>query len=382
MNRFSSIHPGHFFLMLLLAALLTGCHQLPTTAPLPEGLTLARIGSVDAGAPFALSPDHTQLALGRGGLELRHLSTGVTTAVATHIPSALAWSGDGRHLAASFYRDGQSILASYDARGASEGSVSLAGRVTDLCWLADGELLAGGVVLTNYRFGSNYKTLLHRWRPGGEAASILLKESTLQPATMKRWAEVLERGPALVLAPDSRSLLYLHPYNPPLFTPYSKLMLRDLESGGELEIGQVSLLSGGGAFSGDGELVAFGDGRELVSQVNPWSGESGSTIKAPGQQFVSSPDGSYWLLDGLLYRFGSPVAMFRPGVTGRFAPDGTGLLVAHEGELYLVRGLSPRPLPEVPPAVLERLRQLRSWRSQGLIESAEYRLVRERIMKP
>jgi Tol biopolymer transport system component len=220
---------------------------------------------------------------------------------------------------------------------------------------------------------------LYRWSPGrGLPVAIDLRDTTLQPSTFGKWKTALERGPMIDLAGQTAQILYLHPVDPPLFTPYYKLIIRDLETGKELEMANVSFSSEGGSFSADGESLLFGDGNGSVKLFNPWSEEALHTVATPGKSPVFSPDGTAWFADGTLFRNSSMVTPLAPGVA-RFTPDGSRLLISSSGSLYQVTGLKKAEGPLLAPSFADKIQKLRSMRVQGLVTPAEYKETLRRI---
>lgn len=360
--------------------IVAGCSTLPVSGQLPEGLVATKIARIDEGTRFAISPDGAAVAHSKSGLKLLHISTGQKLDLSAETPERLAWSPVGYNLAALYYRDGKSAIVTYDQHGLKVAEASIDGRITDLAWLSESELLAAELRVANYRFGSNYKTLLHRWKPGKSSpVATPLRDTTIQPANAVRWQNTLSRGPMPGLSPTDDFILYLHPLDPPVFSPYYKLILRELPSGREKEIANVSLNSDGGLFSLDGELILFGDGSGNTSLYDPWTEKTIFSCKTPGKNPAFSPDGSHWFADGTLYRGNAPLAILAPNGIARFSPDAKELLLSANGSLYRVTGLRPaKPLP--PPS--DKLRQLRAWRLEGLISAREYTESKERSNQP
>lgn len=371
-------------LVLLLAAALSlttaGCSTLPVAGQLPGGLLATKIAGIDEGSRFAISPDGAVVAHSKSGLKLLHISSGQKLDLSSETPERLAWSPVGYSLAALYHRAGKSAIVTYDQHGLKVAEALIDGRITDLAWVSESELLAAEMRVTNYRFGSNYKTLLHRWKPGKSSpAATPLRDTTIQPANAVRWQNSLSRGPLSDLSPADDFILYLHPLDPPVFSPYYKLVLRELPSGREKEIANVSLNSDGGVFSLDGELILFGDGSGNTSLYDPWEEKTLFSCKTPGKNPALSSDGIHWFADGTLYRGNTPVAILAPNGIAKFSPDGKELLVSGNGSLYRVTGLSSaKPLP--PPS--DKLRQLRAWRLEGLISAGEYAGSKERSSQP
>jgi WD40 repeat protein len=372
--------------ILLLAAalvstltLLSACRTLPIDGRLPDGLAAEKITSVKEGSPFAVSPDGNVVALVSSGLKLFHIGLKEQVDVSSDSPEKLAWSPFGNFLAALFRKDGKSTIITYDQHGIFVAEAKVDDALTDLGWLSENEIYAGGLGVKNYKFGSNYRSIFYRWNPG-RALPVAndLRDTTLQPPTFRKWKTALERGPMIDSAGQTAQILYLHPVDPPLFTPYYKLIIRDLETGKELDSAHFSFNSDGGSFSADGESLLFGDGDGSVKLFNPWSEETLHTVATPGKSPVFSPDGATWFADGTLFRNSSIVTPLAPGVA-RFTPDGSRLLISSSGSLYLVTGLKKAEGSLFAPSLVDKIQKLRSMRVQGLVTPAEYKETLKRI---
>jgi hypothetical protein len=379
-----SPRPFLVLLAVVFAMAAAGCSGLPIAGPLPAGLAAEKIARIDEGSTeFAISPDGKVAAFADSGLKLILSATGERVAVSPTSPRKLAWSPSGEILAAVYRNGEKSSIITYDRRGGRTAETGVEGVVTDLAWLSERELIAGALLVTRYKFGSNYKSIIHRWQPGSSApVNTTLRDSTLQPRTTARWQALLDRGPMLDLSASHDYILYLHPYDPPLLTPYYRLILRELATGREMEIANQGLTAGGGRFSADGETILYGDGMARTTVYDPWTEETLGSRRSSGQNLELSPAGSYWFADGVLFVGDAPVASLTPGAIARFSPDGRELFVAGGGILYRLSGLNPdgkdRPAATRP----EKLRQLRSWRLEGLISAIEYREAIERLKLP
>lgn len=371
------------FIITIAATLLhSGCSRLPITGQLPQNLEARRLAGIDPDSPMAISPDGKVAAVSSSGLKLLHLPSGQLLEVDGRLPGRVAWSPGGYGLAASFSAGGGSSIVTYDQHGIRVAEERVEGKITDLAWLSEGEILAASISITNYKFGSNYATRLHRWSPGmGGVATVGLRQTTLQPATIRQWLPLLQRGPMLDLSPDRRVILYLQPMDPPLFNPKYKLVLRDLASGREMEVDNLPWSSDGGRFSADGELLFHGDGGGKTTLRDPWSGEIVATLPGSGRNLELSPVGDYRFSDGTLYRNDSLVAPLAEGGRAIFSPNGRELLVSAGADLYLVTGLRPEGSRLLTPPQREKLLQPRSWRLEGLISPNEYRETLERIKR-
>jgi hypothetical protein len=373
-------------LLLLVATTLLlqpGCSRLPVTGPLPSNLTATKIADLDEASPMAIAPDGRVVAISSSGLKLLHIPTRQQVEVSRTTPREVAWSPRGYSLAASYPTGTGSTIVSYDYQGIKLAETQVQGEITDLTWLSEEEILAASVTITNFKFGSNYKTVIHRWLPAKmQLTSTPLRDTTLQLATVRNWLPLLVRGPRLDLSRTADQILYVQPIDPPLFTPYYKLILRDLTSGRELELASVGMSTSGGRFTADGELVVYGNGADKTTVLDPWTDETVGSFKAAGTNLQISPTGEYRFSDGALYHGDKLVTMLAPGGIGSFTPDGRHLLLSAGKALYLLEGLQPASDELLPVDHLKKLLQPRAWRLEGIISPKEYKETRERITKP
>jgi len=354
-------------------ALLSACRTLPIDGRLPEGLSAEKITSVDEESPFALSPDGNVVAIVSSGLKIFHIALKEQIALSGDSPEKLAWSPFGNFLAAIFRKDGKSTLIIYDQHGIPIAEAIIDDALTALGWLSEDEVFAGGIKVKEYKFGSNYRSILYRWNPGRSIpAASDLRNTTIQPSTYSSWKAALSRGPLIEPVGQSAQILYLQPAAPPLFAPYYRLIIRDIDTGKELESGNVSLNSEGGSFSADGETLLIGDGIVSTKLYNPWSEETLFTGATPGKSSALSPDGATWFADGSLFRNSKMVTALAPGVA-RFTPDGSRLIIRSGGSLYMVSGLKPAEGALFVPSLTAKISKLRSMRVQGLVTPAEYK---------
>lgn len=375
MRRHAMVIVRWTFCLFLVTA---GCAHLPVTGTLPEGARLTEVARVATGGPFALDPQGERLAFGADGLTVKDLATGVERHVGSPAPTALAWAPGGARLAASFPRGEESILRLYDRQGGLQEEVPLAGVVTSLAWRSPTEILAFAVHRQTFRFGGEMAEILYRWDGTGKPTATPLADTTLMPATLRKWGKVLDRPLTFALSPLGDEILYPRLHDPPAFTPYLRLVVRDLESGAEREVAEVSLHSGGAVFSGDGERVLFGDGVGESRLFDPWRKRQYVSLPVPGRTIALSPSGRYLLIDGHLYRDGRETTTFPSASAGAFSAGGK-LVVRYGERLYLVAGLPEAPPVPASTATVLQLRQLRKWLSEGLITDEEYQRARERM---
>lgn len=359
----------------------SGCSHLPLATPLPEGVTVTRIGDQLPDSPFAVSPDGRYVALASQGLRLVESATGNSRQLRTDSPTALAWSPTGSRLSAAFPDAGGSLLAIFspaDGRQPVESRVNAV--VTSVTWLNDRDVAAGGLVLKPFTFGTNATTVLYRWDGDAPPVATTLRDTTLRPATAQKFVGELVRPGKFGFSPSADEVLFLHPHDPPMFTPYYKVILRNLTNSAERELPGVSLGGVVPVFAADGERVSYGDA--YTQWYDPWQATPLTALPAGGKALAVSPGGEYLLIDGTLYRNGVAVLAVNGTVAGRFSADGRSLFLASEGSLYRIDGLRDAPPPQLTPDQAKRLLELRAWRTEGLITPAEYRAAKERTLRP
>jgi hypothetical protein len=317
----------------------------------------------------------------RGTLLDRELTSGKERVLASGKPVALAWSPDGRRLAAAFPDQEQTRLALLAENGRALVETTVAGRVERLLWDGDGSLLAIAVTIRTYSFGGNLRATLVRWDGEGAQVATPLYECTVKPLTLSTWGERLYALPQPVLSPLGDELLFARLHDPPALAPYLKLVVRHLQSGAEHVVASLALTSAGAVFLGDGERILYGDGFRRTLDAPLWGRKTAVEYPWGGRALAASPGGRYRLLDGHLLDQEKEIALFSGVERAVFSPYGDRLLFATGGRLWVLGGLGADPLPEFDPALGERLRKLRSWRARGLITDGDYREEKARMMK-
>ena len=360
----------------------TGCVALPLNGGLPQGVALSPVSRVERDTPLAWDPSGENVAMVLNGLQTMAIATGSASLVSTDAPVALAWDSEGKRLAAALPLKEGTALRIFSREGTILAETHVEGHVTTLAWNTSAELLAFAMELRSYKFGSLLKLFLIRWNGlDSPAVTVLSNDTMLKPQTNMELGERLPRILTMVLSPLHDEILYFRMHDPPAFAPYLTLILRNLESGVERRVANVSALSGGAAFSPDGERLLYGNGTDTTRWSDPRGGGEMPSIPSPGKNLALSPEGSYLLLDGLLYRSGALIASFTPGSEGFFAPKGGRLLIRNGERLYLLTGLQESPPSPVVPAVRERLLTLHRWQIEGLISTEEYKASKERIYR-
>lgn len=364
--------------LILFLLQLAGCARLPATTELPPPLTLTDTLSVDAGSPFALDRQGSTVALVKGGLKTRDLATGLTVSITDAVPNALAWSPDGKRLAAGF----KGTIRVFSAAGVPGEEITLPGRVVALAWRSNTEILAALVEIDLYTFGASHRAWLQLWRPGeGESLSSKLGDATLKPLTVRDWGSRINQVITLDIAPAGDEIVFTRLHDPPAFPPYLAIVQRHLETGRERLIAKVDLFSAGARYAKDGERLIYGDGDRRTVRVDPWRDTIEQSYQSAGRTLARSPNGSWLFLDGRLYLRDMEVAAFPAGAEAQFGAGGR-LLVRHGNRLHLLDGFKePDELhPALPPS--EGLLTLRRWRSLELITPEEYIQLKARNEQP
>ncbi len=369
-----------FYTAIVLAS--AGCAALPLNGGLPQGVALTAVSRVEKDTQLAGDPSGEHVAMVLNGLQTMVIATGSAHLMSTDTPVALAWDSEGKRLAAAFPLKEGTALRIFSREGTILAETHIEGHVTTLAWNTSAELLAFAMKLRSYRFGSLLKLSLIRWNGlDSPAVTVLSNDTTLKPQTNMALGGRLPRVLTMVLSPLHDEILYFRMHDPPAFAPYLTLILRNLGSGVERQIASVSVLSGGAAFSPDGEGLVYSNGTGTTRWSDPRGGGEMSSIPSPGKNLALSPEGSYLLLDGLLYRSGALIASFTPGSEGFFAPRGGHLLLRNGERLYLLTGLQEPAHPPIVPTVRERLLTLHRWQIEGLISTEEYKASKERIYR-
>lgn len=359
---------------------IAGCTSLPVGGVKKEELSVVQVAHTSPAAPWSVNPVDSGIAFGKEGLILAEPDGGSAKKLATAPPTALAWSPDGKRLAAALPGGDATTLTIFSRQGESIGKTTVPGRVTCIDWASPADLVALGVEMRVFSFGGDVSATLYRWDGTAAPQPTRLFDVTVKPHTIKQWKERAIDSLTMAMSPERDVILYSRLHDPPAFTPYLRLVMRNLESGAEREIATVGLASGGGRFVGNGDLVVYGDGSSQTRLVDVWNDTLVRTFPTPGKRLATSTGGEYLLLDGRLYHGETEIASFPPTAEGSFLPGG-GLRVRHGEEIYRAGGLAETVPVPLSPVVTERLRMLRTWRSEGLISDREYRDERKRIVK-
>lgn len=339
----------------------------PVRGMLPAGARLVRVAQVDPGGVVAVDRGGWRVAYQDGGVRIRNLATGRVHEATPRTPLQLAWSTDGTTLAAAFEEHGNGLLQRYDVQGHLRGQASVSGRICGLQWRPDGTLLALGLDVQHFRFGTRLVQVLYLWTGTGEPRARTLGEDTLMPGVAARVEASLPGELAFAVSPLGDELLYTRLDCPPALSPRLRLELYHLDLGRERTLAEVPLGAGAAEFSGIGDRIVYGDGT-LCWVVDPWSGRTLASYSGPGREVAVSASGRWLLLDGVLRHDGRPVDTFPAGAWGIFPCPGLGFVVVGT-DLYRLSGLSEDPVP----ALGARVRELRRWLDGGLITAEDYR---------
>jgi len=363
----------------LFACTLGGCSSLMQGMPLPDGFQVKELAKADAGRPFAVNRTGLLAALSKGHLQLidPHQEP---RPIGELNAAALSFSPSGEKLAAAIpvvqadpkSDSHQTMLRLFDRQGKVVGETTIPERVTSLAWRSEKELLASGLTVRKFSFGSELVSHLYRWDGTGAALSADLSDMTLRKPLSQQPEESFTNTVTLAVSPYGDEIAYSSLKAPPMFSPYLRIATRHLESGAEREVAETALDSGGPIYLPDGESLIIGNARGLSRRVTLPDGREIDAWPSQGSYPAVSPGGSYLFLDGRLYQNGRTVISFPSQARGAFLADGTGLVISYGGRLYMLTGFQDQPAPALP-ADLGRLLQLRKLRSMGLITEKEYR---------
>ena len=360
--------------LLFIPLIFAGCLATsPVETPLPPGLTLAPVAAqLLPQSPVAVTADGALLALvRREGLFLRPLPGGIEKKLSVDLPVTLAFNPSGTELAAAFVTADGSRLRRY-ATSNSEilAEISFPGRC-DVLLNREGEWLAFVTTMEIFRFGGNLSSRLLRWDGEHAPAESLLNNMTLYHPILAEKGD-LSATLRPQLSPHGDEILFLRLHDPPAFAPYLAVVLRHLETGSERLVAKLPQLSGAAMYLDGGELVAYGDGIDLVRIFDPWSEKEYQRLARPGQLLAAPPAGeTLWIDETLLRRDGQLLLNVAKQAQPVSFLGGGRLLLRDKERLWLLSGL-PAATEETPGRDSEQLRLLRKWRAAGLIDEREY----------
>lgn len=362
-------------LLLTLSALFTllslaGCAAtLP--AQLPAGFQVKPVGRSDAGTPFDVGAKGALAAVAQGAVELTD-AQGMKRKVADEAATAISFAPAGDKVALALPAQSATLLRILDVSGRTIGETKVAGKVISIAWRSDNELLAGILRINKFSFGSQVTTHLLQWDGKGAPVDTTMIDVTLRPHVANLPDDVLFNQLYIAVSPYRDEIAFASLKDPPLFSPYLKVLVRHLDSGSGYEVGDAPLGAGKVFYTPDGESLIFANSVETTQRVSLPERKELESWDSPMINPAVSPSGNCVLLNGHLYRKGKDIATFPPDAKGSFLPDGSGLVLSYQGKLFQVSGLNDGAPPALR-ADLERVLKLRRLRSQGLITNKEYR---------
>lgn len=369
------------FVFLLAFSALAGCAPTLRTSQLPPGFSVQPLAKIDAGSAWAVNGNGRVAAVHENALNLVEPPPKPGIAVASTPPLVLAFSPKGDRLAAAFADGPKSSLRSYDLEGRLLAETKVPGRVTALLWRSEAEILATSLSLKSLSLGSELASYLVRWDLKGEPAQTLIFHVTVRPELAKLPETELYRTLSFALSPYGDEIAYTALKDPPRSPPYERVALRHLESGAEKVVAELPLFSGGPAYLPDGNHLLVGTAGTITRKLKLPSGNEVDAWTSPGDQIAVSPSGRYLLLDNRLYQGNQELFSLPRRAQGDFLPDGSGLVVADGGYLFLVSGLNDLPRPALP-GELDRILELRRQFMQGGISDAEYKGRLKKLSQP
>lgn len=363
---------GYRLTALLLAATLltlTGCSS-GMRARVPDGLLLKPVAACDLGSPYDVSRAGVIASVAAGTIEMRS-PQGALVAIKEAPAGALSFSPNGERLAVAIPTGRATILRLYDAQGKTVSETKVAGRVISLLWRSEDQLLAGVIDFLKFSFGTELTSYLYQWDGKTAPQKAQLTDVTLRKQVAEMPQELLLDQLRLAISPYGDEIAYTSMKDPPLFSPYLRVIIRHLDTGADTEVAQASIGAGTVAYGPDGEWLLVGSATAETRKVSLPDGKVLEKRPPSAGHPAVSPAGTYSFLGGDLYQGGKVIASFPPEAIGSFTPDGSGLALRHNGKLYLLSGLKDGGVAR--PADLERILKLRRLRSQGLISDDEYR---------
>lgn len=355
---------------ILALGFLAGCAAtLP--AQLPEGFLVQPIARSDADAPFDAARNGALATVAQGTVELTD-ALGKSVSLGQTGATALSFSPAGDRLAVTLPEPNGTLLRILDRGGKLLGETRIHGKVTSIVWRSEKELLAGAVSIRRRSFGAQMTSHLFQWDGNAAPLATVLNDVTLRPQVGNLPDDLLYNQLIIAVSPYGDEIAYTTLKDPPLFAPYLKVLVRNIEAGTVSEVGQAPIGKGKVVYTPDGESLVIGDANDATHRVSLPEGKELESWSTPANNPAVSRSGRYLLLDGHLYQKGKEIASFPPESRGAFLADGSGLVVSYRGNLYLVSGLKDSAAPALP-GDLERRLKVRRLRSQGLINDQEYR---------
>jgi hypothetical protein len=372
---------GHRFIAAIFTlslCCLTGCAAMMQTSKLPDGFTMSDIAKVDRNKPFDVSRGGKVAAVYDGTIEIIERDGAVRKIVQGN-PTELRFSPSGDKLAAALTveKEKKNVLRIFDLSGKTLGEAAIPEPVTSIAWRSESQLLAAGLTIRKFSFGSSMTSHLYAWDGSAPPVVTTLSSGTIRPQVAKIPDETLQRTLALAVSPYQDEIAYTTLKDPPLFTPYLRIAAKHLDSGAEHEILQTSIDSGALLYTPDGESVIVGDSGALTRKLSVADGKETDAWPAAGNNAAISPSGNYLFLDGRLFQNGREIAWFPTKSKAVFLPDGSGLVISFEEKLFQLSGLEEQAKPLT--ADRDRILKLRRLRAEGLITEKDYRAQKEKV---
>lgn len=342
-------------------------------------MNLSLVSQVDPEAPFAWNPDGNSIAYVREKLVILNLLTGDRGSIDAS-PSAVAWSPDGKLLGTASAEGSKTILRMYDLNGGIADETLIPGHIARLAWRPDSELLAAGLSIEKFKFGSSLRIALFRWRKGSSPQSTPLTDVTIMPARVLKYEADYRKSFSFDLSPYGDEIAYTRLIEPPNFPSYMKMVVRNLSSEAEKEAPGVKNSVSGAVYSSLGEHLLYGESTGVIKALSPWTGEERVMLASPGHALAVSPSDRYMFADGRLFLDAVKVAAFPSDCAGLFSPEGGRLLLKCGDSLSLLSGLKTFPASSAAQSESKPLLELRKWRSEGLISDHEYQTQKQRIL--
>jgi hypothetical protein len=359
---------------------LTGCAAMMQTSKLPDGYAMREIAKADRNRPFDVSRSGKVAAVCEGAIGIIERD-GAIRKIVQGTPAQLRFSPSGERLAALFTVEKEKqkhyLLRIYDLNGKILGEAAIPEPVTSLAWRSDSQLLAAGVSIRKFSFGSSMTSHLYAWDGSTAPVVTTLSSSTIRPQAAKLPDETLQKTLVLAVSPYQDEIAYTTLKDPPLFSPYLRIAARHLDSGAEREILQTSVGSGTLLYAPDAESIIVGDSGALTRRISAADGREMDAFPAAGNNAAISPSGNYLFLDGRLFEKGKEIAWFPTTSRGSFLPDGSGLVISYQEKLYQLSGLEEQAKPL--PADRDGILKLRRLRAEGLITEKDYRAQKEKV---
>lgn len=367
--------------VILSGVFLSACTVFQPILPVgPDEFRPRAIGQITPGGVFSPDPQAEKVAVERGALYLISTDAGTEKILSDKKPLALAWSVDGERLAAVFSEGEQSRLVVYNADGLENTSFLTPGRLTQLAWTPEGELLALSIQLKTFSFGTNLKAVLLRWNSQKLPAKESLFETTLKPRTVAELGEELYQLFRFDLSLFGDEIAYTRLYDPPVIRKSIKVIHRHLTARAERLVYDLPLQSGGSLWSFDSESLLMSDGGSRTFLFDLWQHRFLQSWPLPGQHLALSPMENMVFIDGYLYRDEQEIARLQSG-RAVFSQNGKHLLVAGQGNLFMYSLPSVEVVSPLAERTKERLLLLREFRSKNLLTVEEYNDAREGLLQ-